>query len=101
LTGCTAEIETEKVDTTLGVPSPFLSNGACEEDADCVLTDALYDPCGRVYAIHMNTSEDAIERYNELQMRITEGRQYDCDMPPKIEDYRALCEKRVCTARQR
>ncbi len=97
LSGCASSRETTEEELKSGIPSPF-GAGVCSSDRECILTDALYDPCGSVHAIHRDTSEATINGYNELQMTITSGQQYDCDLPPKIEDYRAVCREHVCTA---
>ncbi len=101
LIGCTSSSQPTEEELIPGIPSPFAVGGKCKSDSECVLTDTLYDPCGSVYAIHHNTSQGTIDGYNELQMAVTAGQQYDCDLPPNIEDYRAICQQHVCTVIQK
>ena len=80
------------------VPSPIPS--VCSEDVDCRLTDELYDPCGSVHAIHVDTPQSVIDEYNQVQMNLNEGAEYDCDVPPSVDDYIKMCRDHVCVSAQ-
>lgn len=78
------------------VPSPILLT--CTEDIDCKLTDELYDPCGSVQSIHVNTPQSLVDEYNEAHMSASEGIDYDCGLPPQIHDYVSMCRNHVCSS---
>lgn len=79
------------------VPSPIVLT--CTEDAECKLTDELYDPCGSIHSIHVNTPQSLIDKYNEAQAAANEGIDYDdCSLPPQIHDYVSMCHNHVCSS---
>ncbi len=94
LSGCGKIVEEITYGEFVASPIPF----ACTEDNDCKLTDELYDPCGSVYAIHYEIPQSSIDEYNDTQMTLAEGIDYDCDAPPSIHEYVSLCRNQVCTS---
>lgn len=78
------------------VPSPI--SLACNENVDCKLTEELYHPCGSVHSIHVGTPQSSIDAYNDAQMRLTEGTEYDCEFPPQIHEYMSMCQDHVCVS---
>lgn len=75
-------------------PSPI--SMACAEYDECKLTDELYHPCGSVHSIHINTPQSSIDAYNEAQMKLGGGVDYDCDFPPLVHEYVSLCHNQMC-----
>ncbi|HRH23248.1 MAG TPA: hypothetical protein PK295_01300 [Candidatus Magasanikbacteria bacterium] len=78
------------------VPSPI--PGVCNENTDCRLTNELYDPCGSIHSIHVRTAQSVIDEYNRAHISLSEGVDYDCNIPPSIHEYVSMCHQHVCVS---
>jgi hypothetical protein len=70
----------------------------CIQDEECLLTDELYDPCESIDALHVDVSIDEINAHNKKTESALGDEVYDCDEPPVMTDYRALCQENYCRA---
>jgi len=71
----------------------------CQQDSDCKLVN-LQTVCPKPEAININNNNDAINKFNNKELKLTKNVEIECE-PIKIEDYQAVCKSNLCEAVKR